>query len=73
MRRLKQHRIYQAEDRGIRPDPEREHNHRRRRERPRLHELPKRKSKVVKHYQSDAQGSDLDSRKRIRANTTQTH
>ena len=54
MGRLEEQRIHEAKDRGIRPDPEREHHHRRRCERPCLHELSKRKPKVVKHILYDA-------------------
>ena len=49
MGRLEEQRVHEAEDGGVRPNPEREHDDRRRRESPRLHELSKCKSKVVKH------------------------
>ena len=61
MGRLEQQRVHEAEDGGVRANPEREHNDRRRRESPCLHELPKCKSEVVKHTSMMPRGSDLDS------------
>ena len=61
MRRLEEQRVHEAEDGGVRPDPEREHDDRRRRERPCLHELSKCKPEVVKHICMMPRESDSDS------------
>ena len=48
------------------PIPSAKHSHRRRRERPRLHELSKRKPKVVKHIRMMPRGGELDSTNAVR-------